>query len=148
MTPVTPNDSDQPEATRPGTTPPGRARTDRCPCGWGDPYPSCCGRYHGGEAAPTAEALMRSRYSAFAVGDAGYLLRTWAVAHRPAGLDLDADIRWQRLVVLGHTGGGPFDTEGTVEFEAYYRHDGHREVQRENSFFHREHGRWVYVGPR
>ena len=42
-----------------------------CPCGLGDDYESCCGRFHAGAPAPTAEALMRSRYSAFAVGDAG-----------------------------------------------------------------------------
>ncbi len=121
---------------------------DRCPCGWGDPYPACCGRYHAGEAAPTAEALMRSRYSAFVVGDTKYLLRTWAEENRPEDLELDEDIEWQRLVVLGHTGGGPFDTVGTVEFEAWYRHQGAREVQREDSVFQREQGRWVYVGPR
>ena len=47
-----------------------------CPCGLGDDYDACCGRLHAGAPAPTAEALMRARYSAFAVGDAGYLLRT------------------------------------------------------------------------
>jgi len=49
-----------------------------CPCGLGDDYESCCGRLHAGMPAPTAESLMRSRYSAFAVGNAGYLLRTAA----------------------------------------------------------------------
>ena len=120
----------------------------RCPCGWGDPYGQCCGRYHAGEPAPTAEALMRSRYSAFVLGDDEYLLRTWAPENRPAGMDLDDGISWQRLVVLGRTAGGPFDSEGSVEFEAWYRFEGHREVQREDSFFRRDQGRWVYVGPR
>src|SRR2546429_6760422 len=54
-----------------------------CPCGLGDGYESCCGRLHAGAPAPTAESLMRSRYSAFAVGDAGYLLRTWYPSARP-----------------------------------------------------------------
>ncbi|GLY19788.1 UPF0225 protein Cgl1438/cg1626 [Kineosporia sp. NBRC 101677] len=121
---------------------------DRCPCGWGDPYAQCCGRYHAGEAAPTAEALMRSRYSAFVLGDEDYLLRTWAPESRPDDLDLDEDIDWQRLVVLERTGGGPFDDEGTVEFQAWYRYDGRREAQHEDSLFRREQGRWVYVGPR
>ncbi|MBT0771992.1 hypothetical protein KIH74_23825 [Kineosporia sp. J2-2] len=123
-------------------------KADRCPCGWGDPYPACCGRYHGGEAAPTAEALMRSRYSAFVLGLEDYLLRTWAPESRPGGLGLDEDIQWQRLVVLGREAGGPFDAEGSVEFEAWYRYDGQREVQREDSLFRRDQGRWVYVGPR
>ena len=57
-----------------------------CPCGLGDDYESCCGRLHAGVPAPTAESLMRSRYSAFAVGDAGYLLRTWHPSGRPRTL--------------------------------------------------------------
>ncbi len=90
---------------------------------------------------------MRSRYSAFVIGDAAYLLRTWALENRPQSLDLDEDVDWQRLVVLGNTGGGPFDAEGTVEFQAWYRYDGRREAQHENSFFRRDQGQWVYVGP-
>jgi SEC-C motif domain protein len=120
---------------------------DRCPCGWGDPYTECCGRYHAGDPAPTAEALMRSRYSAFVLGKPDYLLSTWAPENRPGEMDLDEDIDWQRLVVLRRSGGGPFDTEGTVEFEAWYRYDGRREVQHEDSLFRRDQGRWVYVGP-
>jgi hypothetical protein len=61
-----------------------------CPCGLGDGYESCCGRLHAGAPAPTAESLMRSRYSAFAVGDAGYLLRTWHPSGRPQNLSLDS----------------------------------------------------------
>lgn len=90
---------------------------------------------------------MRSRYSAFVLGEADYLLRTWAPENRPAEMDLDEDIDWQRLVVLKRSGGGPFDTEGTVEFQAWYRYDGRREVQHEDSLFRRDGGRWVYVGP-
>src|ERR1700734_4129513 len=83
-----------------------------CPCGLGDDYDSCCGRLHGGAPAPTAEALMRSRYSAFAVGDAGYLLRTWHPTARPRTLSLDPEITWTRLAGLGTSGGGLFDTTG------------------------------------
>ncbi|MET0725475.1 MAG: YchJ family metal-binding protein, partial [Leifsonia sp.] len=50
---------------------------DRCPCLSGEAYGSCCGRFHAGAVAPTAVQLMRSRYSAFVVGDAAYLLDTW-----------------------------------------------------------------------
>jgi SEC-C motif domain protein len=80
-----------------------------CPCGLGDDYESCCGRLHAGAPAPTAESLMRSRYSAFAVGDAGYLLRTWHPSGRPRTLSLDPTLRWTRLAVLETRDGGPFD---------------------------------------
>jgi SEC-C motif domain protein len=120
----------------------------RCPCLSGETYPDCCGRFHAGLAdAPTAEALMRSRYTAFAVGDVGYLRRTWHADTRPARLHLDADLRWTRLDVLEVRAGGPFDTEGTVEFRAHHRVDGARGSQHEVSRFVREGGRWLYVGP-
>jgi SEC-C motif-containing protein len=95
--------------------------------------------------APTAEALMRSRFSAFAVGDAGYLLRTWHPSTRPARLTLDPRQRWTHLEILGTERGGLFDTTGTVEFRAHYRtSDGPGSVH-ENSRFTREDGRWVYL---
>jgi SEC-C motif-containing protein len=117
-----------------------------CPCGLGDDYDSCCGRFHGGTPAPTAEALMRSRYSAFAVGDAGYLLRTWHPSGRPPDLDLDPDLRWTRLAVLETQAGGIFDSAGTVRFRAVYEHGGQRGVLTENSGFVRENGLWTYLG--
>jgi SEC-C motif-containing protein len=120
----------------------------RCPCLSGETYDVCCGRFHAGRAeAPTAEQLMRSRYSAFAVGDAGYLRRTWHPSTRPTDMDLDPAVRWTRLDVLAVTGGGPFDTAGTVEFRAHHRLDGVSGTQHEVSRFVREDGRWLYVGP-
>ncbi|MBV6761820.1 MULTISPECIES: YchJ family protein [Rhodococcus] len=120
--------------------------TVRCPCLLGEPYDECCGRYHRGEAkAPTAERLMRSRFSAFAVLDADYLLATWHPSTRPADLDLDPEQRWTRLDILGTTGGGLLDTTGTVEFRAHYVLDGHRESLHENSRFVREDGNWLYL---
>ncbi len=68
-----------------------------CPCGLGDDYAWCCGRLHAGASAPTAESLMRSRYSAFAVRDARYLLRTWHPSARPRNLSLDPALRWTYL---------------------------------------------------
>lgn len=119
---------------------------DRCPCGSGDPYGRCCGPLHRGESvAPTAERLMRSRFTAFVLHDARYLLATWHPTTRPPRLHLDADVRWQRLLILGHSAGGPFDAEGTVEFEAIFRTPDGRGVQHENSRFVREDGRWSYV---
>jgi SEC-C motif-containing protein len=129
------------------------ADTARCPCLSGEVYGECCGPYHRGEAqAPTAERLMRSRYSAFAVGDADYLLDTWHPDTRPDTLELDAGIRWFRLDILGRTNGGVLDSDGTVEFEARYRMrpttpeaSPTSGAQHENSRFSRVEGRWFYV---
>lgn len=117
----------------------------RCPCGHPLPYDECCGRVHGGAAAPTAEALMRSRYSAFATGDADYLLHSWHPDTRPSTLSLDPAQTWERLEILSTTDGGPLHREGTVEFRAHYRHSSHSGVLHELSRFSRVEGRWVYV---
>ena len=116
-----------------------------CHCGLPSPYDACCGRLHLGAAAATAEALMRSRYSAFARGDSDYLLRSWHSTTRPAFVELDPDQVWDGLVVLSTTGGGLFDQEGTVAFRALYTHRGATSELRENSRFVREDGRWVYL---
>ena len=118
----------------------------RCPCTSGLPYDECCGALHHGErTAGTAEQLMRSRFSAFAVGDAAYLSRTWHASTRPAQLALDDDTRWYRLDVRATTGGGVFDTAGTVEFEAFWRSAGGRGSLREVSRFVRGTEGWQYV---
>jgi SEC-C motif-containing protein len=90
---------------------------------------------------------MRARYSAFAVGDAGYLLRTWHPSGRPAVLELDPGLRWTRLAVLDSDGGGLFDAAGTVRFRAVYTEAGKRGVLAETSRFVRHDGRWSYLGP-
>ena len=84
---------------------------------------------------------MRSRYSAFATGNADYLLETWHPSTRPKGMQLDADTRWYRLDILATARGGPLDTTGIVEFEAFYRGGSQREL----SSFVRERGRWFYL---
>jgi SEC-C motif domain protein len=76
---------------------------------------------------------MRSRYSAFAVGDAGYLLRTWHPSGRPRTLSLDPALRWTRLAVLETCDGGLFDVTGTVQFRAMYVQQGQRGVLAETS---------------
>lgn len=88
---------------------------------------------------------MRSRFSAFAVGDEAYLLRTWHPATRPARVGIDPATAWQRLDVLGSTGGGPFHSEGTVEFRAHYREGGRAATLHENSRFTHHEGAWVYL---
>jgi SEC-C motif-containing protein len=118
----------------------------RCPCGTGLPLAECCGRLHeGAAAAATAEQLMRSRYSAFALADVGYLLATWHPRTRPATLELDPDVRWTGLDVLATTGGSPLEREGTVEFRAHHAVAGRTGAQHERSRFVREHGRWLYL---
>lgn len=126
---------------------PGRLTSvTRCPCGSGLPLDECCAPLHRGErTAGTAEQLMRSRFSAFAVGDAAYLLRSWHASTRPADLTLDDDVRWYRLDVLATTGGGVFDSTGTVEFEAFWRGPDGRGSMREVSRFVRGAQGWQYV---
>ena len=99
----------------------------RCPCGTGLTYAECCGRLHDGtHFAATAEQLMRSRYSAFVVGDPAYLQETWHPSTRPRSLELDPDVRWTGLEIVATTGGSMLDTEGIVEFRAH-RVGGRRE---------------------
>ena len=88
---------------------------------------------------------MRSRYSAFAVGDTGYLLATWPPSTRPRRLDLDPHARWTALDVLGTTGGTLLAAEGTVEFRAHHVVDRVAGAQHENSRFVRDGGRWRYL---
>ncbi|MGW2840864.1 YchJ family protein [Streptomyces sp. NPDC001493] len=116
-----------------------------CPCGLPAPYGACCGRYHAGTAAaPTCEALMRSRYAAFVVRDAGYLLRTWHPATRPPAVEFDPGTRWERLEILDTTEGSAFHTTGTVTFRAHWTEGGRPGSMHERSTFVRHEGGWVY----
>ena len=119
-----------------------------CPCGTGRTYAVCCGRYHTGEAAPDAEALMRSRYSAFVTGNADYLRATWHPDTRPDELGLDVPgaprTTWLGLSVKQHRVTGPETAE--VEFVARYRVGGGSAVRlHERSRFVRIDERWLYV---
>ncbi|WP_394163597.1 YchJ family protein [Galactobacter valiniphilus] len=98
-----------------------------------------------GDGAPTAEALMRSRYTAFAVLDAAYLLATWHASTRPAELELDPGMVWKRLLIQDTVAGGVADVSGVVEFTAVYQDEDGRGRQTERSSFTREGGRWFYV---
>lgn len=117
-----------------------------CPCRLGETYDLCCGRFHRSEAIPpTAERLMRSRFTAFAVGDVDYLLRTWYPRTRPRAIDLDPDQRWVRLDILHTARGGLLDNAGTVEFRAHYHQDDTQDSLHENSRFVKEGGEWLYL---
>lgn len=87
---------------------------------------------------------MRSRFSAFALGDADYLLSSWHPSTRPAALHLDESLRWYRLDIEATERGGPFDREGVVAFIAYYK-GGERGTLRETSRFVKDGGDWFYV---
>lgn len=122
--------------------------TGVCPCGSRLAYAVCCGPLLAGERrAETAQALMRSRYTAYAMGDEAYLLRTWHPRTRPDRVALDAGTRWTGLeVVRCEKGGGPDDEHGVVEFVAgWVEPDGTSGRLHEVSRFGRRAGRWVYV---
>jgi SEC-C motif-containing protein len=117
-----------------------------CPCG-SVRYEDCCGRYHAGPLhlqAPTAEALMRSRYSAFVLDLTDYLLATWHPSTHPARLDPnEAGLKWLGLEVRRHTA---IDIDhATVEFVARSKLAGRAQRLHELSRFVREGGRWFYV---
>lgn len=121
-------------------------RESPCPCGLSQSYAKCCGSYHAGIAqADSPERLMRSRYTAFAIGDAAYLLRTWHPSTRPKSLELDPALTWKRLLVESSTGGALGADRGTVTFTAIARDAEGRHLQREHSRFLREQGSWFYV---
>ncbi|MGZ3408476.1 MAG: YchJ family protein [Polyangia bacterium] len=126
----------------------------RCPCGTGLELERCCGPILDGldgAAAPTAEALMRSRYTAHVLGRIDYLLETHDPATR-GGVDRAAVERWARestwlgLTIVARERGGADEDEGVVEFEAAYSPAGGvRVVHHERSRFRRRQGRWRYV---
>lgn len=90
---------------------------------------------------------MRSRFSAFALQDEAYLLRTWHSTARPRSVDFEPGLRWVDLEILDKTAGGPLHQAGTVEFRARYRVNGRMGELHENSRFVREGGQWLYVAP-
>jgi SEC-C motif-containing protein len=120
-----------------------------CPCGSGAELDRCCGPIVAGEkAAPTAERLMRSRFTAFALGDEAHLLRSWHPRARPAEVRFVPGQTWTRLEVLATVAGELFDQEGEVEFRAHHERRGRTGVLHELSRFQRDDdGRWTYLGP-
>jgi SEC-C motif-containing protein len=124
-----------------------KARAAACPCGSGAAYSRCCRPFHTGQSdAPTAEALMRSRYSAFVKRLPEYLLATWDPADRPVRLDLDPDVRWAGLHIVATSAGGPEDDSGTVEFVGSYRSPNGPGELHEVSSFRRSGAHWIYLG--
>ncbi|MCE7031477.1 hypothetical protein LY625_02360 [Lysobacter sp. GX 14042] len=117
-----------------------------CPCNPSVAYASCCQLLHRGAPAATAEALMRSRYSAYVLGLADYLKATWHPDTVPAALDLEdtPGLRWIGLDVKRHADFG--DGNAMVEFVARYKVGGEPAVRmHEVSRFERVDGYWLYV---
>ena len=122
-----------------------------CPCGRADArgrplaYAACCDRYLAHDTpAPDAEALMRSRYTAFVLERADYLLATWHASRRPSGIEFDPGVKWLRLDVRQHR--LLDDSHAEVEFVARQKSPGSPAVRlHERSRFLREAGRWYYV---
>lgn len=114
-----------------------------CPCGSGALYQDCCEPYHLSLAAPSAEKLMRSRYSAYVLGLEEYLLDTWHPSTRPQYLNLANDrTKWLGLEVKRLE---PNDESAIVEFIARYKINGKAEKLHETSRFKRIAQRWFYV---
>lgn len=93
----------------------------------------------------TAEALMRSRFDAFARGDVAHLLASWHPSTRPATLELDDGTVWRALQIVDTVAGGEDDDDGVVEFRASYRSPEGAGLLHERSRFTRIDGRWVYL---
>jgi SEC-C motif-containing protein len=121
--------------------------TSPCPCGNPLAYAKCCGRWHAGPAhlqAPNAEALMRSRYSAFVLDLGDYLLATWHPDTRPAKLEPnEAGLKWLGLSIKRHVSQDA--DHATVEFVARSRLHGQAHRLHECSRFVRIDGRWYYL---
>jgi SEC-C motif-containing protein len=121
---------------------------DRCPCGLAEPYEHCCGVYIQGEAnAPTPEALMRSRYTAYTQANMDYLRRTVrgkALTHfNPLHAEEWArKVQWRGLKVIHSEQNG---SKGVVEFCAYFIESGVEQVLHELSQFNRDDGQWFYT---
>ncbi|WP_198395434.1 YchJ family protein [Brevibacterium antiquum] len=112
----------------------------------GADYDDCCRPALDGQAWPTtAEALMRSRYTAFARGNEDHLFRTWHAKTRPADIGLGTDTTWLGLKIIGTTGGSESEETGTVHFRATCRDHLGEHTLEENSAFVRRAGRWVYL---
>jgi SEC-C motif-containing protein len=126
-----------------------------CPCGSGRKFKRCCQRFHQGTPAPTPEALMRSRYAAYAVGDIDYVIATtdpegpqWQADRAAWAEDIRRFSTLTRFEKLEIRDVSPIaDARGEVEFHAQLRRDGDDVSFAERSAFVRRESRWLYVGP-
>ena len=121
-----------------------------CPCGSGKPLDACCGPFIDGAPAPTAEALMRSRYTAYALGNIAYIAATHAPEaqedfDQAGSEEMARKVKWKGLTIEATEAGGPDDETGSVTFAARFSMQGQESLHREISTFRKADGRWVYV---
>ena len=118
-----------------------------CLCGSNIAYGECCQPFHTAQKIPTtAEALMRSRYTAYALRDGAYLQATWDITKRPESIDFSREtINWLRLEITETKKGGIKDSKGQVTFKAFYSQDNEEYVMNEISRFTKQGGRWFYL---
>jgi SEC-C motif-containing protein len=125
-----------------------------CHCGSDKPFEACCGPIIAGNIpAPTAEALMRSRYSAYVVGDIDYLKASLAPAERhdfdpEQAKSWSKDSKWLGLTIHSVKGGGEADATGQVEFTASFEYQGAKQDHKERAEFQRIDGVWHYTDGR
>ncbi|WP_299896866.1 YchJ family metal-binding protein [uncultured Aquimarina sp.] len=126
---------------------------NNCYCGKLDSFKACCHKIHLDITnALTAESLMRSRYSAFVVANGDYLQHSHHSTTRPSAREKKSivkwakSVQWVKLEVLNTKEGLQNDSEGTVEFKAFYFENGSLQCIHENSKFIKENGYWVYLG--
>lgn len=125
----------------------------KCPCNPTKKYNECCEKAHKNIASvATAEELMRSRYSAFVLGNIAYLQQSHCSRTRPSKKEKKEieqwakSVNWLKLEVLKTSKGNLEHTTGTVEFKAFFMEKGEVQVIHENSLFNIENKHWVYVG--
>lgn len=128
---------------QPGPQPPADAAP--CVCGSRQSYGECCGPILAGTPASTAEALMRSRFTGYAITDLDHVFRTWHPRTRPAQVPPTPGINWKVLEILDTEAGGTEDEDGVVEFVAHFTLAGKKSSMHERSRFERRAGRWFYV---
>ena len=117
-----------------------------CPCESGKPFTQCCQPYlEQTSNAPTAEALMRSRYSAFVLRREDYLRYSWHPDTCPQKIHLNENTHWLGLKIKNTVAGGEKDDSGEVEFVARSKINGEASRLHETSRFSRFENRWVYV---
>jgi len=119
---------------------------EACPCKSGKSYDDCCKNYLNlSQNAPTAEALMRSRYSAFALKNKEYLRYSWHPDTCPSEVHLNDSTQWLELKIINTQAGRISDSSGEVEFVARSKNNGKAHRLHENSRFIRFDNRWVYL---
>jgi SEC-C motif domain protein len=123
---------------------------DRCPCGQARAFEDCCGRFISGrEVPPSAEELMRSRYTAFATHAIDYLLATHhpetrGAVEREEVRRFSEGMTWSGLEIVETVDGQAGDEQGWVEFVARYREHAEAKLHHERSLFRRHQGRWFF----